>query len=207
MQKYCLEVKPARNKKLTNFLLSARRDFKAFFNIKIQPPLVFFVRSRRDIDKLWGRKTENWMSAWVWNNDVFILHPKVYTKESIHKDIAHFWEALEHEYCHLYFRALTGTCLPRWLNEGLACYLAHQTKKPPTKEEALSVFEYYDKSDRKIYAVGYFWVKFLIEKFGKAKLLKLIKTIHPKMTKWRFAASFHQIYKFRFNKKDFSRIS
>lgn len=172
---------------------------------RIQPSVVF-VNSRREIDKIWGRKTERWLTAWVKNDKIFILPPNVYLKESSHKDINHFWQTLKHEYCHLYFKKMTGINYPKWLNEGLACYLAGQTKKPPAEEEALRIFNYYRKPNWQIYKTAYFWVKLLIEKFGREKLLKLIKRLNPQMTKKQFTKNFYQIYKFQFLKEGFGKI-
>ncbi|MFH1428098.1 MAG: hypothetical protein ABIG60_06285, partial [Patescibacteria group bacterium] len=95
---------------------------------------------------------------------------------------------------------------PKWLNEGLCCYLADQVKKKPTKKEALRVFDYYQKTDWRIYDIGYFWVKLLIDKFGKKKLLKLLKKIDSQATEKEFTEIFYQVYGFKFSKKEFNKI-
>lgn len=194
------------NKKMTGFLKSTRKELNDFYNTNIEQPSVFFIDSRKEINEIWRRKTEDWFSAWVKDMNIFILNPEIYTKESNHQDINHFWQSLKHEYCHLYYRKITNTGCPKWLNEGLANYLAGQVKKKPTKEEALIVFDYYQKIDWRIYNIGYFWIKLLIEKFGKKKLLTLIKTINSQTTKKEFAKKFHQIYKFYYSKVDFEKI-
>ena len=95
---------------------------------------MFFVQSRKEYDKLFGYKTEPWQVARTENGAIFNLDPKIYTKESDHKDIKSFRLVLQHEYVHLYYRKLTNTGDPRWINEGLACYLAGQKKKAPEKK-------------------------------------------------------------------------
>ncbi|MFH0906897.1 MAG: hypothetical protein V1829_01430 [bacterium] len=194
------------NKKMTEFLKSIQKELDNFYDTSIEYPSIFFIDSRKEINEVWERKTEEWFSAWAKDGNIYILNPDVYTKESNHKDIKHFWQCLKHEYSHLYYRKITGTGYPKWLNEGLANYLAGQVKKKPTKEEVLMVFDYYDKSDWQIYDIGYFWTKFLIEKFSKEKLLTLIKSINSKTMEKEFAKKFHQIYKFHYSKTDFEKI-
>lgn len=195
-------IKPIKNNpKLSRFLLSTEKSLFDFFKIKIERPPIFFLNSRKDIDKFWGRKTESWFSGWAKNGAIYILNPKVYPKESNHK-IEHFWQTIKHEYCHLYFNQVTGINYPKWLNEGLACYLNGQVKKTLTLSEAMKVFDYFQKSDRDIYKVGYFWVKILIEKFGRRKLLILLKHLKPGLTKCQFKSIFYQVYKIKFTKRD-----
>lgn len=194
------------NKKMANFLKSTQKKLDDFYNTSIEQPSVFFIDSRKEIDKIWGRKTEEWFSAWAKDRNIYILNPKVYPKESNHKDIKHFWQSLKHEYCHLYYRKITGAGYPKWLNEGLANYLASQVKKKPTKEEALKVFDYYKKIDWQIYNIGYFWVKLLIEKYDKKKLVILINSINSQTIEKEFAEKFYQIYKFHYSRTDFEKL-
>jgi len=194
------------NKKMIEFLKFTQKELDVFYNTIIKKPSIFFIDSRKEIDKIWGRKTEEWFSAWAKDGNIYILNPEIYTKESNHKNIKHFWQSLKHEYCHLYYRKITGAGYPKWLNEGLANYLAGQVKKNPTKEESLRVFDYYNKSDWRIYDIGYFWIKLLIEKYGKENLVTLIKDINSKTTEKEFSKKFYQVYKFHYSKKDFDKI-
>ena len=207
MQKFLTGIDTSKlNKEITSFLKSTQEELDNFYNISIEQPVVFFIDSRKEVDEIWERKTEDWFSAWAKDGNIYILNPEIYTKESNHKDINHFWQSLKHEYCHLYYRKITGIGFPKWLNEGLANYLANQIKKEPTKEKALEVFDYYNKSDWQIYDIGYFWVKLLIEKFGKKKLLTLVKSINSQTIEKEFTESFYQIYKFRYSRTDFEKL-
>jgi len=194
------------NKKMAEFIKSTYEELDDFYNVSIKQPSIFFIDSRKEIDEIFRKKTEKWFSAWAKDGNIYILNPEIYTRESNHKNIKHFWQSLKHEYCHLYYRKITNTGYPKWLNEGLANYLANQVKKKPTKEEILRVFDYYNKSDWRIYNIGYFWVKLLIERFGKNKLLKLLKKINSKTTEKEFAKKFHQVYDFHYSKADFENL-
>jgi len=207
MKQYIFGLNPVKpNKRIFKFLESTQKELKSFFGVTIENPFVFFIESRRDMDRIIGRKTKQWESGWAENNSIFILNPKIYTKESSHKDIEHFWQVLKHEYCHLYFTKITGGSLPKWLNEGLACYMADQVKKVPTKKKLLKVFDYYSKSDSRIYSIGYSWTKLLIDRFGKRKLLKLIKSVDCDTSERKFAKKFYQVYGFNYSKKDFDKV-
>ena len=194
------------DKKYEDYLNSCREDLGKWFQTSVLMPHVFFVQSRKEYDKLMGRKTSDWVTGIMMNNSIFILDPKIYIKESSHDNIKKFWKVLKHEYSHIYYNSLTnGYKNPRWLNEGLACYLAEQNKKEPLREALLNPNKYFDKGGQDIYGVGFFWVKFLIEKYGKAKLLKLIKTIDPKTTKVKFNVNFKKVYGFGLTKQELSK--
>jgi hypothetical protein len=82
-----------------------------------------------------------------------------------------------HEYTHIAMRNLckTNTILPLWLREGLPSYLAKQKKhfNMSNKEESLSY--YHENQNLDIYAFGYNMVKEIIDKYGKNKILELLK--------------------------------
>lgn len=197
-------VKP--NKKVINYLKTTQKELENFFNAKIKLPDIFILDSRKQIDQLWQKKTEPWMVGWASDNNIFILSPEKFTKESNHKDSENFWRVLKHEYVHIAMRKLYGHDKPKWLNEGLCCYLAKQVKKEPTQKDALKVFDYYQKGDWEIYSISYFWVKLLIEEFGKAKLFRLLKILDSQTSEGQFAKNFYRVYKFRYSKTDFKKI-
>jgi len=201
MKQYIARVQTIPGDRYQKHLLAFKKKMDRWFGFEVEMPRVLFVQSRKEYDKLFGYKTESWQVARTENGAIFILDPKIYTKESDHKDIKSFWLVLQHEYVHLYYRKLTETWDPRWINEGLACYLAGQIKKVPEKEILVDVNQFFDRGGQWVYGVGYFWVNYLIKKYGKAKLLKLIKTINVKITKKKFETKFKQIYGFRLDKK------
>lgn len=151
-------------------------------------------------------KSQKWMVGGANGNNIFILDPKIYTKESDHKNINHFYETLAHEYAHIAIREFCGHNKPKWLNEGLSCYLAKQEKTIPPKENLLKIFNYYEKSDKDIYNVGYFWTKFFIKNFGKEKVLKLLKSINYNADEKQFAKIFYKIYGVNYSKKDLNKL-
>jgi len=203
----CFKIATANNRKMEKYLLSCQQELNNFFQITIAIPNVFLIKSRKQYDALQKRKTENWQVGFTQEKNIFILDPDVFTHESNHKNKKHFWDVLKHEYVHIAFsQATNGSGNPRWMSEGLACFLAGQSKPDLEKENALKVFQYFAAGGKHIYALGYFWVKLLIDKFGAEKMLALIRLIGPATTEKQFALHFHKIYGFRYSVKDFENF-
>lgn len=204
--KQLLTVKlSANSKKLEDFLRIIKKELDVFFNSNIPEPIIFLLNSRKELDLIWRQKTERWVVGGTKFGAIFILDPRIYTKESIHKNQNDFWKTMKHEYCHIYFRHITNGVHPLWLHEGLASYLAEQKK---VCDNPLDVFSYFNKAGSEVYNIGYFWVELLIRRFGKAKLVRLIKTLKQKsiLTEKGFATRFYKIYGFKFNKIIFTRL-
>lgn len=207
MEKAFFKISSIRQpKELLSILKKTNKELNEFFDMNLKIPSVFFIQSRKQFNELWKMETEDWMVGFADGANIFILDPAVYTKESSHKDINNFYKTLNHEYAHIAIRKYCGHNRPKWLNEGLACYLAKQEKSVPPKENLLKIFDYHQKSDSEIYGIGYFWVKFLIENFGKEKILELLKNINYKTGEKNFAESFCKIYGFNYSKNDFEKL-
>lgn len=194
------------DKKAEKRLFECEKSLESFFKIKINNVNVFFLKSRKELDNIYGRKTEDWLTAFAGFGSIFILDPKIYTRQSSHKDINEFWQTLKHEYCHLFYYFLTKNPKPQWLNEGLACYLADQNKYNKNDKNIMKIFDYYDKSDKNIFSIGYFWVKQLIEKFGEKKLLMLLQLLKNCSNEKDFKRLFFNVYNINYNQEGFYEI-
>lgn len=175
-------------------------EYADFFEVDDVPePRVGFVYSREDFDKLLGRKTERWERAVSRQNGLFFIHSSKIEELTPHTN-ADFWPVVKHEMSHWFYRHVTGVenGNPRWFNEGLAGVVAEQrrTQKPAALDEPV-VDKYYSYSDASNYAWGYWMVKYLLDEFGKEKLVALIKSLAgEEMTKNFFAAQFEKAYHF-----------
>ncbi|MFA6252866.1 MAG: hypothetical protein WCV69_01185 [Patescibacteria group bacterium] len=197
------------DKKLVSFLSATKREFDTFFDFKIVDPLLCFVGSRQDLDLIVGRKTAKWFVGVSKNNSIYILNRKIFAKESNH-NAKDFWQTLKHEYSHIYYTQISKSHHPFWLNEGLASYLSGKELliKNSDQEKLLNVFDYFNKSDSDVYMVGQYWVEFLIKKYGKKKIVSLIKSLNIKseISEKKFSFQFYKIYNFKFNKKSFAKF-
>ena len=208
MKKYqVFKIQTIKHARIENFLRKSKKELDKFFGIEVNMPKVFLLDSRQEINRYWGEKTEKWEVGWVKNNFIFILNPQKYTKESNHKNSAGFWKTIKHEHCHIYYKEIVGGNRPIWVNEGLAGYLSGQIEARPNIKEALEIVDLYNtkRNNTRKYKVGYFWVKFLIQRFGQKKFLQLLKLLKEKNTEKEFKGIFYKIYKIRFNKKELQK--
>jgi len=181
-----------------------KKELDIFFGFKAPEPLLFLLDNREDLDLVWGKKTERWFVGAFKNNSIFILNYKVYSKESSHK-AEEFWQTLKHEYCHYYYTQITRSHYPVWLNEGLASYISGKKLilTDDYKAKLLDIFDYFDRVDKGAYAIGQFWVEYLIKKYGKRKFLKLINSFDAQFDRQQFIFKFYQVYGFKFSRDSF----
>jgi hypothetical protein len=187
------------------------KELEKFFNLSwsADKPKIFLVKDRRAINKLLGEKTPAWLVGWIDNSNIFILDKKNYEKESSHRYFAkEYSKLIKHELVHVFFLKISGSkSEPDWLWEGLALYLSGQIKsenKPKQFKEFLKFHSTHNKRPQ-VYKEAGFAVEFLIENYGRKKLLKLIKSLKNIDTKKQFEKKFKQIYGFEPNYKNFNQ--
>ena len=199
----------SQSKELSIFLLSIIREYSSFFHYRVSDPLIFIIDNKKDLDLIIGRKTEKWFVAFTKNNCIYILDKKNFFSESIHKKNS-FWQTLRHEYSHIYYTQITNSHNPRWLNEGLAGYLSKKDLIIDTKikNKLYNIFYYFDKCDSDTYRIGQYWVGQMIKKYGRQKLIRLVKSLDIKeeLNDRNFAKQFYKIYGFYFNKNNFVKF-
>ena len=162
-----------------NLLSKAYKINKKIFDILIPKFDVQFVYSRKELNKLWGEETPNYMAAFVKEDDkIVILAYSVFDKESMWKK-EDFFKALIHEINHLFYQELRDDSYdPLWLSEGLATFMqnSRKTKKPYTLKIRKEILE--QKSEEttlESYEIFTMFVKYLILKYGMNSILDLIK--------------------------------
>lgn len=173
------------------------------FSLEISDIVVHVYDTRAEFNKELKRETENWFVACAFSNgDVYILSPIAIEKESNHQK-EEFSQILKHEFTHSFVANLAkGNCVPRWLNEGLASYVAKQHQK---KEklinlennfcENLSTPEDWNKRVKnKAYSISAFFVRFLIEKYSFEKINKLISSVDKEYDYQKFRDIFSSVY-------------
>lgn len=186
----------------------AMKELGGFFGRKLEnnQPNIFIVPDRNSIDLLFGMKTERWIVGWINGTDLFVLDRKNYEKESCNKYSEKDYEALiKHELTHIFFGVLSGSRQqPLWLSEGLAVYLSGQNGQFRRPEKFVRFLRYYKNSDLHIYKESGFAVEFLVKKFGKKKLLRLIKSLKEVDSEKKFSEKFKDIYGFDLTYQNFN---
>ncbi len=178
------------------------KNLEDFFETKAPQYEMVVANSREEFNKLTNRQgSENWMAGWANGNKIVTIHPDKLEEstEGIHKSDSHP-KRVKHELAHLFYAKLTNSEMkPAWLNEGLAFYIdgrGGQVLK--SEEDKFAAVKYFRNFDGHVYLPGSFMVKMLLDKFGKEKLLELIKSIKPGLTEEDFQMIFKKVYGFPF---------
>ena len=172
-------------------------------------PKVFFVNSRKQINDIVGRKTEDWWVGWNEGKTVYLLDQDKFTTESKHKDIEdkEYRALIKHEFCHAFQTASGYFWKPNWLREGLCHYTSGQLdfeKKPKVFKFFLN---FYEKTGAEVHWESGWVVKILLDNFGKEKLLGLLKDLKAKKPDEEgFKKIFVETYGIELNYESFNKL-
>ena len=202
-------VSKTKNKFIEDCHKESMKELDNFFelNWKFNTPKIFLLKKREDIDILRDGKTEGWLVAWANNRNIFLLEKNQTGKESDEKYSPERYKALiKHEICHLFIDIVArNKKTPVWLNEGLCIFLSGQLKFKNRPEKFSEFLEYYDKSEKSVYRQSGYFVELLINKFGREKLMKLLKS--PGLNDYdKFKKAFKTIYGFSLNYREINKI-
>lgn len=194
-------LKQKRDKLLEEMYNKAMKELDEFFglNWKKNTPNIIIVKNRKEIDKLKKRKTENWVVGWADGITIYLLNRRNYEKESSHKySKTTYYQLLKHELTHLFFEIISKSNTMNqfiWFNEGLAGFLSGQWKDKKIPEKFEKFLKQYSNWNGNAYNESANAVRLLNYKFGKEKLLKLIKSLSTVKSEKDFNNSFKSIYK------------
>ena len=162
------------------------------------PPTINVVDDRETIDALKGRKTENWVVGWTNGSQIYILNKDNFEKESNHKyDPDEYSALIKHELSHAFYNILSSyNNFPFWLGEGVAIYTSGQNNFKNKPKKFSEFLEFRNHSGKEVYKEAGFFVQALIEKFGKQKLLNLVKELRSLKTQEGLDRSFVKEYGF-----------
>ena len=201
------KIKEIKEPKLDKFLEESIFDLGKFFRInwKYNSPKVVLVPDRKTINSLQHERTEDWVVGWADNRTVYILDYRNFEKESSHKySEKEYFALIKHELVHCFTGLVSKyTKLPNWLSEGISIYLSGQNNFKKKPDDLKSFLEFYDKGGKGVYYESGFAVEFLVKKYGRSKLLDLIKSIKEVKDKNEFGDLFKKIYGFELKYKNF----
>lgn len=172
-------------------------------------PAIILVPNREAFDSLRGRKTAQWETGWTnQNNNIFLLDYKNLEKESDHKFSQKYYTSLlKHELTHCFVNVIARNLFkPLWLSEGIAVCLSGQNDLKNKPKKFSNFLSYFDKYKQGLYYESGFAIAFLIEKYGKEKMIELLKKSIRTSSKEDFAKLFYFIYDFELEYKNFEVI-
>ncbi len=203
-------INSTNDKGLERIFKESMRDLKKFYELNWVDhiPRVIVVPNRKTIDLLRGMKTEPWLLGWADGRMVYILDSMNFEKESNHKyNSARYYSLLKHELSHAFYHIIShGQYIPVWLCEGVAIYTAGQIKEKTRPTKFKEFLKFQKEGGKGVYSESGFAVELLVKKFGKQKLLKLIKGLKENKSRSEFEKWFKTIYKFKPTYKEFNRL-
>lgn len=161
-------------------------------------PTITIVDDRETINALKGEKTENWIIGWTNGSQIYILNKDNFEKESDHKyNPDEYPTLIKHELSHCFYNILSNyNHFPSWLGEGVAIYTSGQNNSKNKPGKFTEFLEFYNHGGKGVYSESGFFIQVLVEKFGKQKLLDLIKGLKNIKTKEEFERLFAKQYGF-----------
>lgn len=205
------ELKPKKDKFIEEAYEKAMKELVKFYGVTWtkNTPNIIIWKNRKAINQFKKIKTENWFVGEADGRNIFLLDRKNYEKESCHKySDERYAQLIKHELSHLFFSILSGGGeTPYWLNEGITLYSAEQTKDFPEIKNFGNFLKYYSHSGGETYfhESGLF-IELLIKKFGKQKILKLIKSLQKINSEKDFKKEFKKVYGFNLNYKEINNL-
>ena len=168
-------------------------------------PDIYIVDSRSVINKLKGKETEGWLVGWaeiidLQKYNLYLLDLDSLESESTHKKNEEKYSALViHELCHLFVAKIQNRSMPvgpMWWNEGVSTFLSGQYKFKKRPERLEGFIESNRQNPTPAYEVGGFVIELLVNKFGKEKLIEMVKYLGNSTPETTFKEDFLAVYGF-----------
>ena len=157
---------------------------------------IVFLKKRAELNKIRGYKTKRWeVGEYDDKETVHIFDKSVFGKVSVHPE-SHFYSTLVHEIAHVYTEKNFGFLYPLWLTEGIAYLVANQDREISyyKKKDIRKGYSDKDWDKETYYSSSCKFTKYLINTFGKNKLIILMKSLKMKEKKRGFYNKFEKIF-------------
>lgn len=158
-----------------------------FFNVRPPKISVFFVYTRKEMDKKCGWKTEKWICGAVNPKSIYnicIFSPLVFEKLTTHKK-DEIIPTIIHETAHAFVSRINKRCFV-WINEGVCEFVEGTNYDNRIKRSDWRWFRknnilvnpkmsWQKTADHGGYKISYNLVKYIFEKYGKKSIISLLK--------------------------------
>ncbi len=205
-------IRTSKSAKLMVAYEKAMRDLNAFFEMKwVRNRPKIFLADKNTLKDACHAGWPTWATGWAEFPNVLMLSKGGFTPEQK--------MLMVHEVAHLFFLMCAKISLdntqvfPIWLWEGVSMFVSGQIlRRSMTRPIKFGDFlNYYDRHtvpgrvQPTVYWESGFVVEFLVKKYGKQKLLELIKSIKQANTEELFAKRFKGLYGFELSYDEFNK--
>lgn len=102
---------------------------------------------------------------------------------------------VKHELCHLIYEITSGKkTAPKWLIEGLAIVLSGQLESKKRPEKFSSFLDHYSDEGKGVYEESGLVVEMLINRFGKEKIIEMVKRMKEVNGEEEVRVVFREVY-------------
>jgi len=183
-------------------------------------PNFYIINSRQEIDFLWKKKSPPWCIMWAAEDkNIYLLARDKYATESNHEpDSDELYRCrIKHELAYQFIdefidlncvKKAKRMAYPLWLHDGLSDVLSGGTllkERPKSIKGILGTYDVYS-DDNCEYKESLFVVKALLKKYGKEKILELLKKAAAVGTNMEFKKIFREVYGFTLNYKNINDL-
>jgi hypothetical protein len=209
------ELKTLSDEKIEKDYKQMMRELNDFYDINWTHnlPDIYFLESRDQIDAYWGKKTDPHVIGWINEHKiVYALRNEKMETESAHKKHSDekYYAFIKHELSHCFFKIESqfSNSFPNWFWEGVAIYTSGQLAFKESITEFKDFLNYNNQEfSTGVYKESGFVVELLVSKFGKKKILALIKKLKDCQTEETFNKTFEKIYGFKPTYKKFNDLN
>ena len=190
-------------KKIEKKISNAFNFIYKTFPIKTRDLTIRVYNNRNDFSERLGRKTEDWLVALASDKEINILSPDAIEKESNHNK-KEFLQILKHEFTHFFISNFAKKkTIPKWLNEGLAAYVAGQHKNEKIFftingrfcKKLSTTKDWNNEVKKGAYTISATFVSYLIKKYSLKKIKELLVSMKKDYSYSDFKNTFINIYK------------
>lgn len=204
-----LNVELNSDKNLLNAFNKSFQKLESFFEFSWSRnrPNIYVIDNLNIKKQVYGESAPIWIKAWAVSGGVFILtKDKIKKEEGIEFDDERYEALICHEICHLFISAITKNNWPKWLTEGMCNYISGQLKWKKEINKTSVFLESYDKVQSNLYGEAGWVVKALVDKYGKDKIVQLLKSTKDHQDKNKFEDNFKEIYGFPLNYSHINKL-
>lgn len=188
------------------------KELEKFYETKLEnEPNLIILKNRKELESLRGKNIPEWTVGFSRPklNSIFLMELN-YLSKTRKYSMESYIHLIKHELSHLFYYNLTKKDESEaiaWFAEGVAIYTDGRLKYAKERPKKFSKFIELERSgSSELYKEPGFVIELLIKKFGKEKLLNLIRENRDMNSKKDFKKAFKKIYGFELSYTNINKL-